>query len=82
MALSTDTRNDINEWLGNICNASSVNVNDMGAVLECLYDNWDIVINRDALDTELGTQRATAQGVINAQQKVDLEAQGFTVTEP
>ncbi len=82
MALSADTKSDLNEWLGNLCIANGVDMLDRSAVMNCLYDNWDTAISRILLDAALTTQRTAKQDAVDTKQKAELEAQGYTVTAP
>ena len=82
MALSANTINDIKEFL--IYRAKEIGENPLDAniTLKCLYEQWDVVTDNIALQAQLVIDRAAIQQAKNDKEKADLEAQGYTVTDP
>jgi len=82
MALSTGSRTKIDRAWGHYIQADGVNLNDMNAMKECLYDHWDVITSNSSTIAYVATQDTSERAAINTKQKAELEAEGYTVTGP
>lgn len=82
MALSVQTQKDMKEYLIYRAKDAGKNPLDADVLLQCLYVNWETAIDNTAMQAQLVTDRQDIQDALNAKKKTELEAQGYTVTDP
>jgi len=82
MALSESSRSQIKKAWAHYVRANEVDAQDLDAVVECLFDNWDTLTSGSLTDAYVTQQDTADRAAINVKQKAELEAAGYTVTAP
>lgn len=80
MSLSTESREKINRAWAHCIKEDEVDQSDLNAVIECLYDHWEIMTDETATNNYVDERDIAEKVVILTkinEQKAELEAEGI-----